>query len=169
MPAGTSPASSRPGSVPGDPGRGPPDERPPFLLDFYPLEEERFSRLSRFFDALHEGRLTTTRCPNDGTVTWPPRVVCPTCHREELEWIDLPMGGTIYACSAVLVGAPLGMESEMPFAVGLVDLDGTKLRLFGRIVGRSWERIAIGDRVSVEPLELPDGRVFYRFRAASTD
>jgi len=141
-----------------------PREKQPFLLDFFPLEGGRETRLARFFDALHEGRLTTTRCRRDGELHWPPRVVCPKCHGEELEWIDLPLAGRIYAFSAVLAGAPLGMEADVPYAVGLVDLDGVPLRLFGRIDGRPWTGLAIGDRVAVEPYEVGDGRVFYRFR-----
>ena len=114
-------------------------EAQPFLLDFFPLEAETETRLSRFFDRLREGRLSTTRCPKDDRLLWPPRTVCPHCHTEELEWVDLPERGRIYAFSAVLAGAPLGMESDVPFAVGLVDLDGIPLRLFGRIEGRSWD------------------------------
>jgi hypothetical protein len=34
----------------------------PYLLDFYPLEQEEHTRISPFFDALREGKLTTTRC-----------------------------------------------------------------------------------------------------------
>ncbi len=98
-------------------------------------------------------------------MAWPPRVVCPTCHGEEMEWIELPKRGTVYAFSAVLAGAPLGMESDVPFVVGLVDLEGVALRLFGRIVGRPWDGCEIGMSVSVEPFDVPDGRVFYRFRA----
>jgi uncharacterized OB-fold protein len=64
------------------------------------------------------------------------------------------------------MGAPLGMEADVPFVVGLVDLDGVELRIFGRIVGAPWERCRIGDRVEFETFDLPDGRVFYRFRAA---
>ena len=138
--------------------------RPPFLLDFFPLESEQDTRLARFFERLREGRLTTTRCPHEGSIHWPPRVACPTCHREALEWIDLPEEGRIYAFSAVLGGAPLGMEDDVPFAVGLVDLTGAPIRLFGRIEGRPWTGLAIGDRVRAEPYEVGDGRVFYRFR-----
>lgn len=145
-----------------------PAERPrstvPFLLDFFPLETDKDSRLSRFFDRLRDGRLSTTRCRADATLLWPPRTACPVCHREELEWVDLPEGGTIYAFSAVLAGAPLGMEADVPFSVGLVDLEGSPLRLFGRIEGRPWTELGIGDRVRVEPYALPDGRWFYRFR-----
>ncbi|HEY6238904.1 MAG TPA: zinc ribbon domain-containing protein, partial [Thermoplasmata archaeon] len=59
-------------------GLSPAQTPPPFLLDFYPLEDAKFTRLSPFFDALHAGRFTTTRCAKDG-LHWPPRVVCPTC------------------------------------------------------------------------------------------
>lgn len=137
----------------------------PFLLDFFPLETERDTRLARFYERLAEGRLSTTRCRKDGAVHWPPRTVCPDCHTDELEWVDLPDHGTIYAFSAVLGGAPLGMEEEVPFAVGLVDLEGAALRLFGRIEGKPWTALRIGERVGVEPFDIGDGRFFYRFRS----
>ena len=137
----------------------------PFLLDFYPLEEAGQTRLAAFYDALRHGRLTTTRCPRDGLTPWPPRAVCPTCHRDQLEWVDLPSTGRLYAFSAVLAGAPLGMEGDVPFSVGLVDLDGVPLRLFGRIEGAPWTALRIGQPVRVETYERPDGRAFYRFRA----
>jgi uncharacterized protein len=141
----------------------------PFLLDFLPREGEADSRLSRFFARLRDGRLSTTRCRKDGTLSWPPRVVCPKCHTSDLEWVDLPAAGRLYAFSAVLGGAPLGMEADVPFAVGLVDLDGVPLRLFGRIVGRPWDQLSVGDGVSVEAYPAADGRVFYRFRAGPSD
>lgn len=141
------------------------DQRLPFLLDFYPLQDAKQTRLSPFFDALRAGRLTTTKCPA-GHVTWPPRVVCPHCHSEELAWVDLPNHGRIYAFSAVLAGAPMGFEAELPFVVGLVDLDGASLRLFGRIVGTPWNECRVGQAVTVETYDLPDGRAFYRFRTS---
>ena len=143
-----------------------PAEKRPYLLDFFPLETEKETRLVRFFDRLRAGRLSTTRCPKDGELLWPPRTACPRCHSEELEWVDLPETGRLYAFSAVLAGAPLGMEAEVPFAVGLVDLDGVPLRLFGRIDGRPWNELRIGEAVRVEPYDIGDGRVFYRFRAS---
>jgi len=144
-------------SPPTSPEPAPPAPRPerkadvrPYLLDFYPLESE--------------GRLSTTRCRTDGLL-WPPRTACPTCHTEDLEWVDLPDRGRLYAFSAVLAGAPLGMETEVPFSVGLVDLDGVPLRLYGRVEGRPWNALRIGLEVRVEPYPVGDGRFFYRFRA----
>ncbi|MHB1435161.1 MAG: Zn-ribbon domain-containing OB-fold protein [Thermoplasmata archaeon] len=160
------PAASAPRSKPpaGAEGRTTPT---PFLLDFFPLEGPEQTRLAPFYAALGEGRLTTTRCRSDGSVHWPPRVVCPSCHREELEWFDLPREGTIYAFSTVLVGAPMGMEADLPFCVGLVDLDGASLRLFTRIEGPTSPGPSIGERVRFEPFRLSDGRMFYRFRRAA--
>ena len=152
------------------PGPKPPAEAegattaPPFLLDFFPLEGPEQTRLAPFYVALGEGRFVTTRCRSDASVHWPPRAVCPNCHREQLEWFDLPREGTIYAFSTVLVGAPLGMEADVPFCVGLVDLDGAPLRLFTRIAGPAAPGPTIGARVRFEPFRLPDGRLFYRFR-----
>jgi uncharacterized protein len=139
-------------------------EKRPFLLDFFPLETEKETRLIRFYDRLREGRLSTTRCPKDAILHWPPRTACPRCHTEELEWVDLPEAGRLYAFSAVLAGAPLGMESDVPFTVGFVDLEGVPLRLFGRIEGKPWTSLHIGERVRVDPYDIGDGRVFYRFR-----
>ena len=54
-----------------------------FAFDFYPLESEQHTRISRFFDHLREGRLTTTKCKACGVVLWQPRVVCSHCRSEE--------------------------------------------------------------------------------------
>jgi uncharacterized protein len=164
VPAGPALGPEPPSSAPTAPTSEHPREKRPFLLDFFPLEGPDQTRLSRFYDRLREGRLSTTRCPKDGDWHWPPRIACPKCHSEELEWADLPESGRIYAFSAVLGGAPLGMEAEVPFAVGLVDLEGVPLRLFGRIEGRPWPQLKVGDPVRVESYSLGDGRVFYRFR-----
>lgn len=162
-PARPPPEASSPPTPTSSAGPAPRDKRP-LLLDFFPLETSDQTRLSKFFDRLRGGRLSTTRCPKEGTLHWPPRIACPECHTEQLDWVDLPEGGRIYAFSAVLGGAPLGMESEVPFAVGLVDLDGAPLRLFGRIEGRPWNELRIGLGVRVETFDIGDGRYFYRFR-----
>jgi uncharacterized protein len=154
-----------PAAVPAAPPATPsPPERLPYLLDLYPLESPNQTRLSPFFEALHQGRFTTTRCRKDRKLLWPPRAVCPVCHTADLEWVDLPATGRIYAFSALLAGAPIGQEADLPRVVGLVELDGSPLRLFGRLLGIDWRECRIGLPVRVEPLTLPDGRAYYAFR-----
>jgi uncharacterized OB-fold protein len=162
------PAAAPPSPPPEPPRPSEPKKLPekrPFLLDFFPLETADQTRLHRFYERLRDGRLSTTRCARDGELHWPPRTACPKCRSEELEWVDLPEKGHVYAFSAVLAGAPLGMEADVPFAVGLVDLDGVPLRLFGRIEGRPWTELRIGQPVRTETYDIGDGRMFYRFRA----
>ncbi|MDE1820123.1 MAG: Zn-ribbon domain-containing OB-fold protein [Euryarchaeota archaeon] len=147
------------------PRRNDPVPQPlPFLLDFYPQEDPKFTRIAAFFDGLRKGWLTTTKCDADGTLSWPPRVACPTCRGEKLTWVELPRRGKLYAFSAVLGGAPLGMEQDVPFVVGLIDLEGSPLRIFSRIANVRYEDCCIGMEVVLETFDLPDGRIFYRFR-----
>ncbi len=159
------PSTAEPAQAPAASGDRP--ARLPYLLDLYPTESPAQTRLAPFFDGLREGRFLTTRCRKDGRVLWPPRIVCPTCHTSDLEWVDLPQTGRIYAFSAILAGAPSGLEGELPRVVGLVELDGSPLRIFGRIQGVEWAACRIGMRVRIEPFELPDGRAYYAFRVVS--
>lgn len=150
----------------------------PFLLDFYPLQDADQTRIHPFFEHLREGRLTTTRCPMCGAVLWQPRVVCPRCNHDALEWVDLPTEGSLYASTVVFHGLPLGMEDAAPLGIGIVELDtsdlvadgkqaAAPLRILSRIDLDDGEEVpAIGDRVRLKVVDLPDGRVFYRFEPA---
>lgn len=133
----------------------------PYMLDFYPLEDEKNTRISRFFQNLREGRLTTTRCKKCGKPLWPPRIVCPNCLSDELEWIDLGTEGELYAFTEMRLGAPLGFVEDAPFCIGIVKIGG--LSISARIDDATYEKLKIGDKVLLKVVELEDGRMFYRF------
>ncbi len=134
----------------------------PYGFDFYALQDEEHTRLAAFFDHLREGRLTTTKCGKCGAVLWQPRLVCSHCNHDEMEWVDLPTEGTIFAHTAVMAGAPIGMEDEVPFVVAIVDL-GDGHQLTARIDGATYEELSIGTKVKLKVIELDDGRVWFRF------
>jgi len=133
----------------------------PFMLDFYPLQDEKSTRISQFFKNLKEGRLTTTKCKKCGKLLWPPRIVCSECLSDELEWVDLGTVGELYGFTEVRLGAPLGFVDDVPFCVGLVKISG--LLISARIDDAKYEDLKIGDKVGLKVVELDDGRVFYRF------
>jgi uncharacterized OB-fold protein len=138
----------------------------PFILDFLPKEGPDDTRIHTFYDNLREGRLTTTRCSSCGEILWQPRVVCSRCNSENLEWIDLPREGTIYAHTAMVLGAPMGFEGELPFVIAIVRLDMGQdghMHLFTRVDDAKYEDLAIGDRLWFKTHECGDGRVFFRF------
>lgn len=133
----------------------------PFMLDFYPLQDEKNTRISQFFKSLKEGHLTTTKCKECGKVLWPPRIMCSECLSESLEWVNLGVEGELYAFTEIRLGAPLGFVEDVPFCVGIVKIGS--LLISARIDDAKYEDLKIGDKVSLKIVELPDNRVFYRF------
>lgn len=105
---------------------------------------------------------------DEAELHFPPRVVCPECTSDDLDYVSLPHEGTLFAFSTVRGSGPLGMTDDVPFVTGVVELDGVDLRLSARIDGAEYDDLAIGDPVELEVVDI-DGptdqhRVFYRFR-----
>ncbi|QSW97670.1 Zn-ribbon domain-containing OB-fold protein [Haloterrigena alkaliphila] len=144
----------------------------PRLLDFYELQTEDHTKIHEFYDNLRDGRLTTTQCTDCDAVHYPPRIVCPECTGDDLEYVDLPHEGELFAFSEVRGGLPMGLaEHDVPFVVGVVDLG--PVQLSARIDDASYSDLEIGDPVSLKIVEI-DGpvdeeRVFYRFEPTDVD
>jgi uncharacterized OB-fold protein len=135
----------------------------PLILDFCPLEGEEHTRIHQFYSNLKSGKLTTTKCTKCGTVLWQPRVVCRECLSDELEWIDLPTTGKIYAFTQVNAGAAITLEKDVPFCIGVVELDNVGIKILSRIDGAKYEELDFDMPVQMKVHEFEDGRVFYRF------
>jgi uncharacterized OB-fold protein len=138
----------------------------PFMLDFYPLEDAKFTGISQFFANLKEGRLTTTKCKKCGKLLWPPRIICSNCFSNELEWVDLGREGELHAFTEMRVGAPLGFVEDAPFCMGIVKIGG--LLISTRIDNAKYDELKIGDKLQLKIVELEDGRVFFRFARISS-
>lgn len=137
----------------------------PYMLDFYPLEDEKNTQISQFFKNLRESRLTTTKCKECGKLLWPPRIVCSDCLSDKLEWVDLGTESELYAFTEMKAGAPLGFVQDVPFCIGMVRIGG--LLISARIDNAKYEDLKIGEKLKLKIVELEDGRVFYRFRRIS--
>ncbi len=129
-------------------------------MDLYPLEVKEFNRCYQFYENLKEGRFTTTKCKECGYEAFPPRVICPECLSEDLEWIDWPTEGTVLVFTEEEVGVPLGFET--PLIHALVDLGG-KRKLFVRIVNCKAGELKEGDKVRlkvfpIQPIPVQLGR-----------
>jgi uncharacterized protein len=105
-----------------------------------------------FWEAASQGRLTAPRCTSCGTFRLPPAPICFVCQKRGLEWVDLPGTGTVY--SFTIVRHPLArmLQPVVPYASGIVELDGTQgagARMIVNIVECDVEALRIGDRVEV--------------------
>lgn len=136
----------------------------PTMLDFYPLQTEEWTRVSRFFENLKEGKLTTTKCRDCNALHWQPRIVCPKCMSDDLEWVELPREGKLHAFVESVV-IPLGMEQEMPMIVGVVEIGGLKIST--KIDDAKLEDLEVGMDMELKVVKVEDGkqeRYWYRFR-----
>jgi uncharacterized OB-fold protein len=86
-----------------------------------------------FWQALAEGRLTTTRGISSGRLTFPPKPFCPHDWGRQVEWVELSGRGTLYS-QTVIHAAPAAFAEEAPIRNGIVDLE-EGLRVAARILG----------------------------------
>ena len=129
-------------------------------MDLYPQEAKEFNRIHPFYEFLKQGKFKTTRCVDCGQESFPPRVVCPNCLSEKLEWVDLPTRGPVKVVTEEEVGVPLGFET--PLIHALIDLGG-RLTLFTRILNCKVGQLKEGDEVKlhvfpVDPVPIQVGR-----------
>jgi len=124
----------------------------PSTLDMYPFEAKEFNRVHQFYENLRENRFTTTKCKKCGNVSFPPRVVCPKCNSEELEWVDLPTKGKVLSFTEEVAGVPLGFDS--PLIHARIELeDGRKL--ISRIANCKEGELKVGAAVRLFAYEVP--------------
>jgi uncharacterized OB-fold protein len=81
-----------------------------------------------------------------------------------MEWVELPMTGKLYAFTAMILGAPLGFEDEIPFPIGVVELDEVGIKILSRIDDASYEDLEFDMPMEIKVITLDDGRVIYRFK-----
>ncbi len=91
-----------------------------------------------FNQYLAEHKLMGARCPACDATYLPPRAICPACHSDALEWIELSGRGKLAAFTSVFVGPSAmvaeGYDRNNPYVSGIVETEeGAKIS--ARIVG----------------------------------
>ena len=128
------------------------EDKYPSTMDLYPLEAKEFNRIHQFYENLREKRFTTTKCKKCGHVPFPPRVICPECNSEDLEWVDLPTRGKVCYFTEEIAGVPLGFDS--PLIHALIDL-GEGRNLLSRIINCKQGQLKEGDKVQLAVFDVP--------------
>ena len=131
------------------------EDKYPATMDMWPLEAKEFNRVYEFYDNLRLGRFTTTKCKKCGYIAYPPRVICPDCYSEELEYIDLPKQGRVIVFTEQVRGVPLGFDA--PLIHAWIDLgeDSPITRLLSRIINCPAGKLKEGDEVQFVVFDVP--------------
>lgn len=104
-----------------------------------------------FWAAAREGRLTVQRCGDCGEHVFYPRLVCPACLSEALEWRTCSGRATVYACT-VVERAPAAFADRVPYVVALVELEeGPRMMSWIRTDDPHAVRIGMPLQVEFEP------------------
>jgi uncharacterized OB-fold protein len=86
--------------------------------------------------------------PSSGHHHFPLSPVCPYTGADDVERVELPATGTLWAWTAVTT-APPGYGGAVPYGFGVVALDGIGLRVVGRITEADPEALRDG-----QPMQL---------------
>jgi uncharacterized protein len=113
--------------------------------------------------------LKASKCGNCGKISFPPRTVCPVCHRKSLgkmQEMQLAGKGEIYSFS-IVHDAPAQFEMQKPYVVAMIKLD-EGIMLTAQIIDCDPEEIKIGMRVSATFRKLgeegPGGVIHYGYK-----
>jgi len=119
------------------------------------------SKTEEFLKYLEQGKVMTTRCRKCGTAHFPPKMDCPSCLSNDMEWFEISGNGKLVTCTTIHYG-PSGFEDKAPYSLAIADFDG--IRIFGKIDKRlSENEIHPGMPVTIVPVK--DGaKIAYEFR-----
>lgn len=105
----------------------------------------------RYLDALGEGRFEIQKCASCEKHVFYPRVLCPHCGADRLDWVSPSGRGTVYSTTVVRRKLAEGGD----YNVCLVDLD-EGVRMMSRVAGIPPAEVRIGMAVQAR---IADGLV----------
>jgi uncharacterized protein len=119
--------------------------------------------LRPFFEAAREGRLVVQRCPDCGTLRFPPREICSRCLGRRAEWASVSGRGRVYSYNVMHQVYHPGFAEEVPYAVVLVELE-EGCRFLSNLVDCPREKVRIGLPVEVVFERMTDEVTLPKFR-----
>lgn len=125
-----------------------------------PLPDRQDIDNGRFWTGTDEGRLQVKHCDNCSRDHWPPRLGCPYCGSYNVEWAAVDPTGTIFSWTVVHRSQTPGFDTEVPYAVVLVELDSAKgVRMVGNLADCPPDRLKAGLAVEAVFTPAADGSV----------
>lgn len=113
---------------------------------------------NEFFKLLKSREFRTTRCAKCKKIQFPPRSFCAHCDHREVEWVDIPRKGKLYAFSQ----QERALRFTKPDVLGLVEIKG-----LGHILTKidaPIESLQIGQDLVLDFIEIENGIVLHQFK-----
>jgi len=101
-----------------------------------------------YWQGCKEEKLLIQKCGDCSKHIFYPRVVCPHCLSEQIEWVEASGKGTIYSYTIARRAGGPAFKEDVPYAVALVQLD-EGVRMFANIINTDIEQISCDMPVEV--------------------
>ena len=99
-------------------------------------------------------RLEAGKCKACGNISFPPRLVCPECGKDEFETVALNGEGKLLTYTIIRVASDK-FTGKTPYAVGIVELkDGVKVTT--QITDVDFDKLKIGTKVKLVFRKIQD-------------
>lgn len=76
-----------------------------------------------FWNGAKQGKLMIQQCPQCHKHIFYPRMSCPFCFSDQLQWVQSSGQGKIYTYTVVRSNAPSAFIADMPFVIAVVRLE----------------------------------------------
>ena len=101
-----------------------------------------------FWEGCKENKLLIQKCGDCSKHIFYPRILCPHCFSEKVEWVESAGKGKIYSYTIARRGGGPAFKGDAPYAVALIELD-EGVRLFSNIININVEKVKCDLRVEV--------------------
>jgi hypothetical protein len=87
-----------------------------------------------FWAATRDNRLIIQKCRDCDKHIFYPRIACPHCFSDNVEWVPASGKGTVYSYTVVEANAPSAFMNDIPYVVAVVKLE-EGVQMLSNIVG----------------------------------
>lgn len=127
------------------------EKEDPFFIDgkvAIPFDYSAGRAGSKFLIGLRdEKKIRGLRCPTCNKVWVPPRTTCKGCFGSLDEWVDVSDTGTLLTYTVVREQNDAAQSKKVPFAYGIIQLDGADTGFVHMLGDVDLDSIEIGMRV----------------------
>jgi uncharacterized OB-fold protein len=116
-----------------------------------------------FWDAAREEKLMVQKCQDCDQHIFYPRIACPHCFSDKMEWVEASGKGTVYSYTVVTNNAPSAFIQDMPFVIAIVKLE-EGVQMLSNIINCNPDDVECDMPVEVAFEKLDDEFTLPKFR-----
>lgn len=120
-----------------------------------------------FWEAAREEKLIIQYCKDCRKHIFYPRVHCPFCASENVNWVEASGKGTVYTFTVVENNAPSAFINDMPYVVAVIKLE-EGVQMLSNIVGCDPADVTFDMPVTVTFEKLNDEFKLPKFKPAAS-